>query len=131
MKNNRKIATGSKFLGVSIALGVLIFSGSAAQARYDYNNWQPALGTTHSIEDSLEARMNDDYTRGYIDTNELAQLRRDLDGIQAQEDEFRVDHNGLGRQDRKCLSNKLKRFEQNLSRAESDKFEFTIAACNQ
>lgn len=126
--NNRTEKRGYKILGVSLALGALIFSGGAAQARYDYNNWQPALGTTHGIEDSLEARLNDDYKRGYIDTNELAQLRRDLDGIEAQEDEFRIDHNGLGVHDRKCLSNKLKRFERNLSRAESDKFEFTIAS---
>lgn len=114
-------------LGFVIALGALFVIATPAQARFDYTNWQPALGPIHATEDALEARMNIDYSRGYIDSNELAMLRRDMDGIQAQEDEFRMDHNGLGKHDRKCLVNKLRRFEQNLNRAEGDKYCQTIA----
>lgn len=106
----------------------LLLNTPAAQARFDYNNWQPTKGNTHSYEDALEVRLNSDYKNGFIDSNEMAMLRRDLDGIQAQEDEFRMDHAGLGIHDRKCLADKLKRFDQNLLRAESDKFGLTIAS---
>ena len=106
----------------------LLLNTPAAQARFDYNNWQPTVGNAHSYEDALEVRLNSDYKNGFIDSNEMAMLRRDLDGIQAQEDEFRMDHAGLGIHDRKCLADKLKRFDQNLLRAESDKFGLTIAS---
>lgn len=123
MKKN----TRARLIGITLSVGTLIALSQPAQARFDYDNWQPVLGSAHNYENALEVRLNRDYDNGVIDTNELAMLRRDLDGIEAQEDEFRMDHNGLGIHDRKCMANKLITFEQKLSRAESDKFGQTIA----
>ncbi|MCA9804829.1 MAG: hypothetical protein KC777_22825 [Cyanobacteria bacterium HKST-UBA02] len=123
MKNKSTIA---KTFGVTIALGALTAISLPAQASYDWNNWEPVLGTVHYSEDSLETRLNRDFDNGLIDSNELAMLRRNLDGIQAQEDEFRMDHNGLGRHDIKCLKAKLERFRQDLQRAEADKFDLCV-----
>ena len=117
----KRIEMRKQIITVAVAMGLMIAFNLPAQARFDYNNWQPTIGPTHSIEDALEVRMNSDYKSGLIDANELAMLRRDLDGIQAQEDEFRMDHNGLGTHDRKCVKAKLQRFLDNLVRAESDK----------
>lgn len=117
----RKIEINKQLLTAAFAMGALLVCTVPAQARFDYNNWQPTVGPTHSIEDALEVRLNHDYNSGLIDSNELAMLRRDLDGIQAQEDEFRMDHNGLGTHDRKAMKAKLQRFQDNLRRAESDK----------
>lgn len=119
--HRKSLFSARKGAGVVLALGALISISLPAQARFDYNNWQPALGRVHSAENQLETRLNRDYDLGLIDWNEMAMLRRDLDGIQAQEDEFRMDHNGLGSHDRKCLNAKLSRFQQNLYRAEGDK----------
>ncbi len=106
----------------ALALGALLMVGlQQAQARSDFNNWQPAIGALNQEEDYLNARMNRDYKKGLIDWDEMAQMRRDLDGIQCQADEFRMDHNGLGTHDVNCVLNKLNRFEQNLDRAEKDK----------
>lgn len=124
--SGRKTQYALKASSLTIALA-LITLGLPAQARFDYMNWQPMVGPIHDTENKLEVQLNCDYKQGFIDTNELAQLRRDLDGIQAQEDELRVDHNGLGANDIKALTNSLDRFEQNLDRAASDKFVAELA----
>jgi hypothetical protein len=98
-----------------------VLIGLPAQARFDYDNWQPVRGQIHHQENRLEQKLNQAYNKGLIDTNELAQMRRDLDGIKAQEDEFRTDHNGLGQNDVACMEHKLNEFQQDLNRAESDK----------
>lgn len=123
--NNTTIAT------VSLAFGTVLLIGMPAQARFDYDNWQPVKGQIHRQEDRLEKQLNKDYNKGLIDTNELAQLRRDLDGIKVQEDEFRMDHNGLGANDVKCIDKKLNQFQQDLNRAVADKIDLQPVQCNR
>ncbi len=103
------------------ALGAVFVIGLPAQARFDWDNWQPVQGTVHKQQDCLEKRINRDYNQGKIDSCEMAQLRRDLDGIGAQEDEFRMDHNGLSQKDQQCMQHKLNQFKQDLTGAEADK----------
>lgn len=106
---------------LTAVFGAILICGLPAQARFDYDNWQPVKGQIHRQEDRLEKQLNGAYDKGMIDTMELAQMRRDLDGIKVQEDEFRVDHNGLGQKDVCCLKHKLNQFQQDLNRAEADK----------
>lgn len=120
--------TNIKIMGVTIAVGAVLSIGMPAQARYDFWNNQPQPGAIHQKENRIEARLQRDYNRGMIDSNEFAQMQRDLDGITVQEDEFRVDHNGLGANDQKCIQSKLNQFQQDLSRAEADKGETVLVA---
>ncbi len=113
--------TKTRATSLTVALGTILICGLPAQARFDYDNWQPVKGPIHQTENRLEQKLNRAYNRGMIDSNELAQMRRDLDGIKAQEDEFRCDHNGLGAKDMQCIANKLNQFQQDLNRAEADK----------
>ena len=114
-------------ISIVIAFGAAFSSVNPAHARSDWTNWQPQLGAIHRFEDSIDKQLNRDYKAGLIDSNEMAQLRRDLDGIRDQEDEFRVDHNGLGPKDQKCMMDKLIRFQENLDRATGDKFSAEVA----
>jgi hypothetical protein len=107
--------------GLTLAFGAVLICGLPAQARFDYDNWQPVKGQIHHQENRLEQQLNRAYNQGMIDSNELAQMRRDLDGIKTQEDEFRCDHNGLGQKDVQCIDQKLNQFQQDLNRAEADK----------
>lgn len=116
LMNNKTAITS-----LTLAFGTFFIVGMPAQARFDYDNWQPVKGQIHRQENKLEEKLNRDYDRGIIDCMELAQMRRDLDGIKVQEDEFRVDHNGLGKHDVCCLKSKLNEFQQDLNRAEADK----------
>jgi hypothetical protein len=124
------VTNNCKTLSITLALGTVFVCGTPAFASYDFWNWQPQKGAIHQKENKLEARLQRDYNRGLIDSNEYAQLVRDLDGITVQEDEFRVDHNGLGANDVKCMKAKLSRFQQNLNRAEGDKGCAVMAAQN-
>lgn len=107
---------------LTLALGAIVICGLPAQARFDYDNWQPVKGRIHTQENRLEKSLNCAYNRGMIDSLELAQLRRDLDGIKAQEDEYRMDHNGLSAKDMKSITSKLNQFQQDLNREEADKY---------
>lgn len=107
---------------LTLALGAVIIYGLPAQARFDYDNWQPVKGRIHMQENRLEKSLNCAYNKGMIDSLELAQLRRDLDGIKAQEDEYRMDHNGLSAKDMKSITSKLNQFQQDLNREEADKY---------
>jgi len=107
---------------LTLAFGAVLIYGLPAQARFDYDNWQPVKGQIHKQENRLEKSLNSAYDKGMIDSLELAELRRDLDGIKAQEDEYRMDHNGLGANDVKSLKTKLNQFQQDLNREESDKY---------
>ncbi len=127
---NTKV-NGIKITGVITTLAALCIFALPAQARYDYENWQPEYGPVHSWEDNLETQLNVAYKNGLIDTNELSQMRRDLDGIEAQEDEFRVDHNGLGANDIKCMMSKLNRFQGDLNRAIADKLVVEVAVVDR
>jgi len=112
---------------LTLAFGAVLIFGLPAQARFDYDNWQPVKGQIHTQEDRLEKAINKDYNKGMIDSLELAQLRRDLDGIKAQEDEFRMDHEGLGVKDVKCIKAKLNQFQQDLNREVADKCDMCAA----
>lgn len=107
---------------LTVALGAVLVYGLPAQARFDYDNWQPVKGQIHKQENRLEKSLNCAYNKGMIDSLELAQFRRDLDGIKAQEDEYRMDHNGLSAKDMKSLTAKLNQFQQDLNREEADKY---------
>ncbi|MDZ4836732.1 MAG: hypothetical protein SGJ27_23375 [Candidatus Melainabacteria bacterium] len=117
----KTLTTNKTAISLTVAFGTVLICVLPAQARFDYDNWQPVQGRIHQQENRLEQRLNKDYNRGMIDSNELAQMRRDLDGIKTQEDEFRVDHNGLGQHDVCCLKAKLNESQQDLNRAEVDK----------
>lgn len=115
---------------LTLAFGAVLIYGLPAQARFDYDNWQPVKGQIHKQENRLEKSLNAAYDKGMIDSLELAQLRRDLDGIKAQEDEYRMDHNGLGANDVKSLKAKLNQFQQDLNREQADKYTPPVQAIN-
>jgi hypothetical protein len=112
-----------KNVGTALVLGLGLLWASPAQASYDWNNWQPPLGMLHRAEDALENQLDSDYSKGLIDTSELALFRRDLDGITTQEEEYRMDHSGLGRNDERAILAKLLQFQRDLNRATADKFD--------
>jgi hypothetical protein len=104
-----------------LALGIGLLWGIPCYASFDWNNWEPPVGAVHKAEDSLSVQLNDAYERGYIGTNELAQFRRDLDGITTKEDQLRADHYGLSPKDERVIVAKLEEFQKNLDRATADK----------
>lgn len=122
------VSKTTKIISTTFAVATVFSIGMPAQARYDFWNNQPQPGAIHQKENRIEARLQRDYNRGLIDSNEFAQMQRDLDGITVQEDEFRVDHEGLGPNDQKCVQAKLNRFQENLSRAEGDKVDTVLVA---
>jgi len=110
-----------KNASTALALGTALSWGVPCYASFDWNNWEPPLGAVHRAEESLSVQLNDDYDRGYIDSNELSQFRRDLDGITTKEDQLRADHYGLGPKDERVIVSKLEQFQKNLDRAIGDK----------
>jgi hypothetical protein len=117
MKSLNNIKNASTVL----ALGFGLLWGIPCYASFDWNNWEPPVGAVHKAVDSLSVQLNDDYERGYIDSNELSQFRRDLDGITTQEDQLRAAHYGLSPKDERVIVSKLEQFQTNLDRATADK----------
>lgn len=119
-----------KCASVTLALAALLTWTLPAQARFDYTDWQPQVGPTHATENNLEVQLNKDYTRGLIDENELAMQRRDLDGICVQEDQFRMEHEGLRQKDEKCIMSKLNQFQGDVNNAVADKIQPAVVFYN-
>lgn len=120
IRNQRSIVAGVTAIA---AFAIFAIPAQAQQARntYDWLNNQPQVGQVHRQEMNIERQLRRDYNRGFIDSNEYAQLQRDLDGIVVCEDEFRMDHNGLGQKDVQGLKDMLNRFQANLNRETADK----------
>lgn len=123
IRNQRSIVAGVTAIAAFAIFAIPAQAQQAQQARstYDWLNNQPQIGQVHRQEMNLEKQLRRDYNRGFIDSLEYAQLQRDLDGIGVCEDEFRMDHNGLGQKDVQGLKEMLNRFQANLNRETADK----------
>ncbi|HEY9712743.1 MAG TPA: hypothetical protein V6C72_04700 [Chroococcales cyanobacterium] len=86
------------------------------------NETQPALGSIKAQELNLDKRLTADFNKGLIDSMELAQMRRDLDGIRNHEEYQRTDRlGGLPTGAEKNTIKKLRMFSARLDMHEADR----------
>jgi hypothetical protein len=105
---------------VATTVFAALMLGAPAFAQSQIDNNQPVQGDLHAREASLQTRLTAAFNGGLIDSNELASMQRDLDGILTRETDFRNRSSGLTSGGYDTIQKSLDLFEARLSR-HSDK----------
>lgn len=103
-------------LVVALCVPLAFAMQSGADAQNPTQNNQPVRGELHERETKLKDRLQVEYKAGRIDSNILAKMQRDLDGICVKEDELRMQKDGFTDKDREDIHKKLDTFEEELGR---------------
>lgn len=91
--------------GMMLAAAVALVCSSLSQpakAQFSWTYWQITTDPVHCEENALERRMIEGYLGGALDPIELAELRRDLDGVKDREEVYRMSQ-GLDCKEQKRL----------------------------
>jgi len=100
------------FALVSAALALSVLPSFAQN---EISNNQPVTRSLSDEEIRIEAKMKLDFKNGLIDSNQLAEMQRDFDGILVKEDSFKA--RGLTDDGRKAIAEALCLFENKLDKA--------------
>ncbi|HEY9787970.1 MAG TPA: hypothetical protein V6D17_21455 [Candidatus Obscuribacterales bacterium] len=99
------------------AVAAMFVVGLPAMANYPFADLKP-VGMVHQREIALNKEIQAAYKRGLIDSFEVAQMQRDLDGVRTEDDYFRIDSTN-GRRAAAVLK-KLDQLEADLFAHEAD-----------
>ncbi len=105
-----------KRVTVLMCLPLAMAMQSSVSAQNPTQNNQRVRGELHERETKLKDRLQLEYNAGRIDSNVLAKMQRDLDGICVKEDELRMQKAGFTDKDREDIYRKLDTFEEELGR---------------
>jgi len=100
---------------LSLALTAFAMSVMPSFAQNEISNNQPVSREMSAEEIRIEAKLKLDFKNGLIDSNQLAQMQRDFDGILVKEDSFKA--RGLTDDGRKAIGEALCQFESKLDKA--------------
>ncbi|MBS2007991.1 MAG: hypothetical protein JST01_13175 [Cyanobacteria bacterium SZAS TMP-1] len=98
-----------------ITAAILTITALPTLAQNEISNNQPITRSLSEEEIRIEAKMKLDFKKGLIDSNQLAAMQRDFDGILVREDSFKA--RGLTDDGRKAINEALARFEEKLDKA--------------
>jgi len=100
--------------GVVIVLTAMLNTPCFAQS--EITNNQPVAGDLHTREAQIQSKMKANFDAGLIDSDELARLQRDFDGICVQEDDLRSRGSTITDSARQDILKKLDKFEADLDK---------------
>ena len=97
----------------ALALAAVSFAPCLAQD--EVNNNQPVTGPLNKAEARIQAKLTQDYNKGLINDNQLAQLQRDFDGIFDHENVLQGGK-GMNEAGKKTIQKQLTDFEARLDK---------------
>lgn len=113
----------------TLAAVISLIAGFTAPARAQHSvePGQPIVGGIHVREVMLENALTSNYLSGIIDPLELANMRRDLDGIKVKEESYRMRASGMTPTAEARIHDKLDLFESRLMQKVADKGRIATA----
>lgn len=100
--------------GLPVLLALVLNAPCFAQGEITEN--QPVVGDINTRQAQLQAKLKSNYDSGLIDSDELANFQRELDGIGVQEDDLKSRAGGMTSAGQKEIMKKLDLFEADLEK---------------
>jgi len=102
---------------------VACFSGSPANAQLDQFYWTPVVGPLNTMELQIAQEMVAAYNSGQLTPQEYAEERRDFDGMQCQEELYRLNERDLYDWPSKKVTRFYERFRNEMRSHYADRKE--------
>jgi hypothetical protein len=99
-----------------LTLSCTLLSLTPCFAQDEIDNNQPVKGALNKTETRLQSKLTSDYNQGLINSDQLCQFQRDLDGILEHENEMQTE-GGMNEAGKKRIEKDLSAFESNLDKA--------------